>query len=60
MFNYNTPIEQLHTKLMYIFSHFQNYISNVILECKKIQLILGFIGYIKCLNKIKVGTNLLG
>ena len=39
-------------KLMYFFSHFQNYISIVTLERKKTRLILGFIGYIKCLKII--------
>ena len=60
MFNYNTPVEQVRNKLMYFSVIFKTKIS-VILERKKIHLILGFIDYIKCLkNNIKVGTNLLG
>ena len=60
MFKYNTPTLQVGKQTNVFFSHFQNYISNVILECKKNHLVLAFIGYIKCLkNNIKVGTNFL-
>ena len=61
MFNYNTPIEQVHNKLMYFPLIFKIIFQLLILEFKKIHLILEFTGYIKCLkNEIKIGTNLLG